>query len=133
MAIQEGWVRLRSIAPAVSGCSGEPEVCALRPRDRELQMCAEIEPRVQDEDIVKLSPVVWENYNKWHEQSMIISNSCQMWLVIVTFLGNMALLLKKKKKGEQEAGDLFRIKSLGYDMYDMGELDVGLLNVDFHA
>lgn len=67
-----------SVAPAVSGCSGEPEVCALQPRDRELQMCAEMEARVQGEDTVEQSPLVWENYNKWHEQSMIISNSCEM-------------------------------------------------------
>lgn len=77
-------------------------------------MCAEIEARVQGEDTVEQSPLVWENYNKWHEQSMIISNSCQTWLVIVPFLGNMALLPKKLKK--KEAGDIFGIKGLEYDM-----------------
>lgn len=73
-----------------------------------------MEARVQGEDTVEQSPLVWENYNKWHEQSMIISNSCEMWLVVVTFPGNTALLPKKKKK--REAGDLFGIKGLGYDM-----------------
>jgi len=67
-----------SIAPAVSGCSGEPEACALQPRARELQMCTEVEARVQGEDALQQSLLEWENYTKWHEESMIISNSCQM-------------------------------------------------------
>lgn len=75
-------------------------------------MCTEVEARVQGEDALQQSLLEWENYTKWHEESMIISNSCQMWLDChFFFLGIWPQYIYKKK-----AGDLFGIKGLGYDM-----------------